>query len=576
MRTGMVLAALAALGCTGEVTGPPGNNGTPSIPGATAGGSGNIPGGGGSGTTSPQDVPADCAIERPSPRILRQLTRGEYQRTVADLLGLTNPDITAIPPDREVRGFTNNVTVAFVDEQHMDAYTSVATALAAQAVTEAFAKAVPCTTEDTACASSFIEGFGARALRRPLSEAEKTRYLALFDASLTGGQFKVGVELTIRSLLISPSFLFRSELGKDGGQGAFVLTPYEIASALSYTFWGTMPDAALFASAASGALASKTEMEAQARRLLADQRGRDRVAQFFYEWMESPRAYVATKDQASFPALFQGAGVDAIRGDMRQEQDAFVTHVVFDSTRRFEELFDATYTFASAELANYYGLPSAGLGATPQKVDLGPSSARGGLLTLGMFLFGHARTTASSPTQRGHMIRANLLCEDIPPPPPDVDTAQTPANPGRTTRENILALTGNGVCPSCHTLQDPIGFGLEQFDGAASLRTMENGVPIDATGEIKGILGAQGEALKFDGARQLSKLVGENPKARACFTTNYYRFARGFDAKGEDLCAVNALTADFKTNNLEIPELFVRLVLQDSFTTRRTAEVVQQ
>jgi hypothetical protein len=522
-------------------------------------------------------VPADCTLERPSPRILRQLTRSEYQRTAADLLGLTNPDVTAIPPDREVRGFTNNVTVAFVDEQHLDAYVSVGTALASRAVSEGYAKLVPCTTEDTACAASFVESFGARALRRPLTDAEQARYVGLFDASTTGGQFKVGVELTIRSLLISPSFLFRSELGKDNGQGGFTLTPFEIASALSYTFWGTMPDAALFTAAASGALSDKTEQERQARRLLADQRGRERVAQFFYEWMESPRAYVATKDEASFPNLFKSSGgVDSIRAAMRQEQDAFVTHVVFDSTHRFEELFDATYTFATAELASYYGLPTTGLGSTPQKVELGPASARGGLLTLGMFLFGHARTTASSPTQRGHMIRANLLCEDIPPPPPDVDTAQTPANPGRTTRENILALTGNGVCPACHQLQDPIGFGLEQFDGAASQRSMENGVPIDASGEIKGILGAQGEQLKFNGSRELSKIVASNPRARACFTTNYYRFARGFDAKGEDLCAVNKLTEDFKANNLELPELFVRLVLQDSFTTRRTAQVVEQ
>ncbi len=158
------------------------------------------------------------------------------------------------------------------------------------------------------------------------------------------------MELTIRSLLISPSFLFRSELGRDNGQGSFTLTPYETASALSYLFWGTMPDAPLFAAAASGALANKSEIEAQARRLLADPRGRSEIAHFFYEWLESPRAYVATKDQAAFPKLFtSSSSLDTIRAAMREEQDQFVTHVVFDSTKRFDELFNATYTFANAD-----------------------------------------------------------------------------------------------------------------------------------------------------------------------------------------------------------------------------------
>ena len=566
MRKGLLVAALAALGCTGELTGSSG-------PGASGPG---LNGAAGSGSTTPQDVSPDCTTEAPSPRILRQLNRNEYQRTVADLLGLSDPDISAIPPDRAIRGFTNNVTVAFVDEQHLDAYASAAAALATRAVNEAYANLVPCLTEDNACAASFIESFGLRALRRPLTDAEKARYLGLFDASITGGQFKMGAELTIRSLLISPSFLFRSELGQDNGQGSFTLTPYEVASALSYTFWGTMPDAALFAAAASGALSNKAELEAQARRLLADPRGHTTVASFFYEWMESPRAYVAAKDQASFPKLFNSpGGIDAVRSAMRQEQDAFVQHVVFDSTRRFEELFDATYTFANQDLASYYGLPASGLSATVQKVELGADSARGGLLTLGMFLFGHARTTASSPTQRGHMIRANLLCEDIPPPPPDVDTAVTPANPGRTSREQILALTSSGSCPACHQLQDPIGFGLEAFDAVGVFRTEDNGVPIDATGEIKGISGPQGETLTFNGSRELSAIVGQNPKAKSCFTTNYYRFARGYDAKGVDVCAVNKLTHDFVTSNLELPELFVRLALQDSFVTRRSAEVLE-
>jgi Protein of unknown function (DUF1592)/Protein of unknown function (DUF1588)/Protein of unknown function (DUF1595)/Protein of unknown function (DUF1587)/Protein of unknown function (DUF1585) len=571
MRKGLLVAALAALGCTAELTGPQGNTttGGPGVNNANGGS-----GAGGGGTTTPQNVAPDCMNESPSPRILRQLTRAEYGATVGDLLGLQNPDITAIPPDTQMRGFSNNVAVSFVDDQHLDAYSSVAKTLATKAITDSYAKLVPCATEDNACAASFIDSFGLHAFRRPLSDPEKARYLALFDPAVTAGQFKTGVELTIRALLVSPSFLFRSELGKDDGKGNFVLTPYEIASALSYLFVGSMPDAPLFASAASGALANKTEMEAQARRLLADPRGRSQIAHFFYEWLESPRAYVATKDAAAFPKLFATpTSLDTIKAAMREEQDQFVTHVVFDSTKHFDELFNATYTYANADLAAYYGLPGS-VGPTTQKVDLGADSPRGGLLTLGMFLFGHARTTASSPTQRGHMIRANLLCNDIPPPPANVDTAISPAVPGNTTREQILSVTGNGVCPSCHTLQDPIGFGLEGFDGAGVGRTMDNGEAVDTSGAINGMTGPMGEALTFNGPRELSTVVAKNPHARSCFTTNYYRFARGYDAKGVDTCAVNKLTNDLVSSDLELPQLFIKLALQDSFSQRRSADVV--
>jgi hypothetical protein len=466
--------------------------------------------------------------------------------------------------------------MSFVDDQHLQAYSSVASALAAQAITQSYAKLVPCSTEDAACASQFISSFGARAFRRPLTDAEQTRYQAFFDPSLTGGSFKTGVELSLRAMLISPSFLFRSELGQDQGQGNFRLTPYETASALSYLFWGTMPDQALLDAAASGKLADKATLEAEARRLLADARGRKEVAHFFYEWLESSRAYVAAKDEAAFPKLFATPeSLEKLKQAMRDEQDAFVTHVVFDGSKHFDELFNATYTFANADLASYYGLSATGLGSAAQRVDLGVGTARGGLLTLGMFLFGHARTTASSPTQRGHMIRANFLCNDIPPPPPNVDTAIAPTTPGKTTRQQILAVTGNGVCPSCHTLQDPIGFGLEGFDGAGVERNTENGEPIDATGIINGMTGPNGEALTFNGSRELSKVVAGSAQARGCFATNYYRFARGFDAKGVDTCAVNRLKNELVQKDVDLPELFVKLALQDSFVTRRSAEVVE-
>ena len=351
----------------------------------------------------------------------------------------------------------------------------------------------------------------AARFRRPLSVDEQTRYGKLFDASLTGGDFKTGVGLVIKTMLISPYFLFRSELGQDGGQGNFVLTPYETASALSYTYWGTMPDDALFASAKSGALAKATELEAQARRLLADPRGRSRIASFFYEWLErSPRAYIAAKDMGTYPNLYSGpSGFTGIVDAMRAEEDAFVTHVVFDSTKKFSELFTANYTFANDSLASCTTACRCPEQVTrPLKSRLVRPPARGGLLTLGMFLLGHARTNESSPTQRGHMIRANILCTDIPAPAAERKHGHHAGHTGQDgTRAN------HGVDQHRRVRHVPQPAGSDRLRPrrfrrrSPKPRTMDNGEAVDTSGQISG-------SARHDRTDQVQRLEGALHVAR--------------------------------------------------------------
>jgi hypothetical protein len=557
-------AALNVAGCNGEI----GAGGPNSGPGPSPGGSG------GSGPP-PTVIPG--TMEAPSPRLLRQLTLSEYRDTVADLLRITNPDTTSIPPDVAVRGFTTNATGGGIDKNNVDRYESTGSALADRAVAESYAALVPCQTQDMACAGTFIDKFGTRAFRRPVTPEEKTRYLALFDAGLTGGDFKVGVALTINAMLISPHFLMRSELGEDKGGGKFVLTPYEIASALSYTYSGTMPDDLLFASAQSGALATKKEIETQVRRMLLTPRGRARVATFASELVEASRSFVATKDATLFPMLKDAAAATAIVNAMKAEQDAFITNIVFDSTKKFPELFSADYTFVNDRLAAFYGLPAPGTGEKMAKVTLPAGSPRGGLLTMGMFLFGHARADQSSPTQRGHTIRANIFCTEVPPPPDGVDATVKAGPPAQTGRQQIEALTGSGICNACHSLMNPIGFALEGFDAAAQIRTTDHGQPIDATGAINGIGSAP---ITFNGAKELSAIVAKSEVAQACIASTFYRFARGFDpAQTEldiDTHAPEILGQAFVKGNLDLQELFVQVALQESFSVRRSVEALKK
>jgi hypothetical protein len=577
----MALGAATMAGCTGNV----GNGGGGPSGDVGVGGNGsNGSGAGGVGASGGGSVtPLDC-MESASPRLLRQLTLSEYTNTVTDLLRVANPDTTNIPADIAVRDFTNNVTGAFVDDSHMSAYQSVGASLATRAINESYTAIVPCQMQDTACATTFVNSFGLRAFRRPLAADETARYVALFDTSLTGGNFKTGVGLAINAMLISPYFLFRSELGTDVGQGKFVLTPYEIASALSYTYWGTMPDDALFASARSGALASKTEIQAQASRLLADPRGHAQVANFFFQWLESPRAYVATKDATTYPKFTTPAVTTEIVNAMRGEEDAFVKNVVFDSTKSFSELFTANYTYVNDTLAAYYGFPLPGTGAAFAKVPIPSGSARGGLLTLGMFLFGHARTNESSPTQRGHVIRANFFCQDIPPPPAGVNPVVMDGTPGKTAREQIQALTSTGICVSCHSLQDPIGFGLENFGGDGLQRALDNGETVDTSGTINQLASHPSGPITFNGPAELAQLIATSDQAKACLPTNLYRYTRGFDAQAQvdstgnavDACAMKKLGQSFVNGDVDIPGLFLQVALQDSFTARRSAEVVKR
>jgi hypothetical protein len=299
------------------------------------------------------------------------------------------------------------------------------------------------------------------------------------------------------------------------------------------------------------------------------------VASFFYEWIQGSRANIATPDMGTYPNIYSApGGFTSMVASMRAEEDAFVTHVAFDSTKKFSELFSASYTFADDALATYYGLMPAGSGTTAAKVMIGPSSARGGLLTLGMFLVGHARTNESSPTQRGHQIRANILCRDVPPPPAGVIPVVPAGTPGATGRDQIEALTGSGVCATCHNLMNPIGFGLEGFDGAGQERTLDNGQPVDATGQLTGFLDASGNPIKFNGARELSAALANYPAAQSCFASNYYRYVRGFAPQGVDVGAVEKLEQNFAQANQDLPDLFVDVALQDSFINRRTAEAL--
>ncbi|MCH9686538.1 MAG: DUF1592 domain-containing protein [Deltaproteobacteria bacterium] len=517
-------------------------------------------GSGGGESNGDTDGVLACEQGSPGPRALRLLTRREYAATVADLLGIEPPPIDSIPVEPLVDGYDNDAQSSVVTARHIDEYMQLATMVATQAVEQAAPALVGCMPADPECPRLFVESLGYRALRRPLTGEEVELYTALFDPQATDGDFYEGVRLVVRSLLMAPQFLYRSELGEPTEGGLFRLTPYEVASALSYGFWGTMPDNALLDAAAAGELDDPDGIEAHARRLLDHPRGRAQTGEFFTQWLGTGALLQVNKDAQVYPGF-----TAEIREAMAAEQQAFIDHVLFDGTATLEELLVADYAFVDDTLADFYGLPRPG-SDVPVRVEVG--SDRGGLLMLGSVLASHAHPNESSPVKRGAFVRERLLCQPLPPPPPSVDATPPEIDPNATTRERFGQHSSDPVCAGCHVLIDPLGFGFESYDGVGAFRSTENGLPIDASGEVVGIE-AGAATMAFDGPRELAQILAEATVTGDCVVHHYVRFTTGREVTAEDACTIETLAEQLAANGGDLREMFIDRVRLDAFVMRQ-------
>jgi len=441
---------------------------------------------------------------------------------------------------------------------HVEGWLEAAEDIAALAVRDLDAL-LPCDPgAGEVCARQFVRAFGQRAWRRPLTDDEVTRYAAYITS---GATFDAGVERALTQLLVSPWFLYRYELGEPTGDGTWRLTSWELASLLSYAIIGTMPDAELFDAAASGALDTPAGLEAQARRLLADPRARESVAIFAEQWL-GIEPVTTTARAAEWDAVF----TPAVRAAMREETRRLVTHVTFDASGRFDELFAADYTFANEALADVYALDGV-TGDALQWVAL--DDRRSGLLGHGAILATTAHSDQTSPIRRGLFVRQRILCQDFPTPPgdaggvPDVD-------PDATTRERFAQHSSDPSCNSCHQYIDPVGFGFEHFDPIGAWRAMDGAHPIDAHGDLNDVEGfGTGTSAPFTTLPELAEILTASDAARRCFSRQYRRFVRGAIETRDDRCALAAIDEAFVDADLDILEMMVAVTLDPSFALRR-------
>ncbi len=501
-----------------------------------------------------------CAEAPLTPARVRRLTRLELDNSLSDLLGKPVNVAQGFAAEDLVSGFSNHAALQ-VSPLFADQLDAASQALAAELAAQS-AQVAPCPSgkDELQCAQAFIAAFASKAFRRPVTPGETTALLDLFKAGRQDAAYADGISLVVEGVLQSPSFLYRTELGTGASaDGRVELTPDEIASALSYFAIAAPPDEALRAAASSGALRTPDEIAAHARRLLTtDPRARPQLRQFVKQWLGLSNLGALQKSTMVFPSF-----TDALRGAMEAELDAFIDHVLFERDASLQELLAADFTFVDEKLAPHYGLapPPAGQLARVSLTQL----PRRGLLNQAGFLSVFAHVDDSSPVLRGKQVRTRLLCLPMPPPPPDALVTPPAPNPALTTRERVAAHTQSAACAGCHALIDPIGFGLEDFDGIGRHRTTENGKPVDA----QGTLSYAATQTPFTGGAQLAAALAEHPAVASCANVQLFRYTYGRVEQKDDACALEKTRVAFEQSGLSVIEQLVAQTRNTSFITRR-------
>lgn len=513
---------------------------------------------------TPEEVLASAACAAPAPgrAPLRRMSNAEYRNTVTDLLG-DSPTTQALvlsatrsfPSETESLGFRNNADYLGVSTLVAQGYIDAAEQfLDSIAGNQTFLSCTPTAGAEMDCARTFIDSFGKRAFRRPLTADESAQYAAIFDKSLKAYDFQTAVRTTAFSFLQSPKFLYRVEFGAAASASEPRPSQYEMANRLSYLFWQSMPDQSLFDAAERNELSTPVQIEEQARRMLKSSKA-SRLLEYFDEWLGTdtlPSTF--TRDATLYPNLDSN-----LVPLLQQETRAFVTNVLSSPEGNLSDLFTAPYTFANADLAKHYGLTGA-TGADFVKLD---APGRAGVLTQGMML-ARDKATRTSIVRRGLKVRVDVLCQLVPAPPPDVNlTLEMTDTQNLTQRERLEQHRTVASCAACHDSMDPIGVVFEGFDAVGRMRsTDEHGAAVDTTSTISRTQDANGEVAS---PAELGALLAKSEEVRSCYVTKSFRFFYGRDADPADACSLAQLALSFKGKAYSLSELLIALTQTDAF-----------
>ena len=489
----------------------------------------------------------------------RRLSQAELDNTLRDLLGEDTAPAARLLNEDEFRPFDNDYTIQQASDALITSLEVLADEVAERAVADPARRAalVPCTPSgpgDGQCFREFLTQFLPRALRRPATTEDIDAYLPLLDFasennSAVDNDFYTAIELAISAAVQDPELLYRIEQGAPGSEpGLYELSGHEIANRMSYLLWATMPDDALFAAAAAGSLDTPDGRRTEALRMLADPKARAQLHRFHAMWL----GYRSIPHTPDLVAAFN------------RETSALIDRVVLDEPGSYMRLFTMGETFVDDALADHYGLPRPEGGEGWVSYE---GTGRAGILGHGALLAAFSKFEDTSPTQRGILVRTRLMCENVPRPPPNVDADQPPQGAmDAVCKYDRYAehRDQSSSCAGCHSLVDPIGFGLENFDVAGRYREHDDGLPeclIEGSGEIVGI----GD---FNGPGELSQLLVENDYVDACAVQQFLTFALGREVTSYEGVLLSEMTEAFRSGNHDFRSFIVDFIASERFARR--------
>ncbi|HLW53330.1 MAG TPA: DUF1592 domain-containing protein [Candidatus Angelobacter sp.] len=518
---------------------------------------------------TPVQTPKPASGEaKPVKVALRRITETQYRHTIADVFGssIKGPSIkinARFEPEKRVdRLLAIGSAQLSLTSSGFEQYFALASSISDQVLGEQQRNAsVPCkpadpSRADDACARLFIEKYGERLFRRPLTKSEAlARLRTASGGAKQSSDFYAGLKLALTSLLLAPEFLFRVEVAEPdpANPQQYRLDGYTKAARLSFLLWDSPPDQELLAAARSGAIHTKDGLKQQVSRMVASPRFEDGARAFFTDMLQLDGIENLVKDPTIYPKFNQSVSDSA-----REQTLKTAVELLVRQKRDYRELFTSNDTFMNRPLASVYRIPFASSASSDwAPYTFPPSSERSGILTQVSFLSLFAHPGTSSPTKRGIKIYEIFMCQGTPDPPADVDFSRVQDSSKGTVRARLLDHMQNVGCAVCHRRTDPPGLALEHFDGLGQLRTMENGTPIDVTAGINGV--------KFEGAQGLGQYLHDSPGVPACLVRNVYAYGVGRTAGQQDEDYLLEQAKAFAGSGYRLPDLMVQIASSPEF-----------
>lgn len=519
------------------------------------------------GALTVSGIPADAAgVGTALPPDFRRLSESQYRATIADAFG---PDIKVsgrFEPEMRVQGMlAAGSRSAGLTTTALGNYDAIARAVAAQVVDEQHRQRLvgcapaPADPQGRACATAFFDKVGLSLYRRPLQKEERDVFVvAALDAGRQLDDFAAGLSASLAGMLVDLPVIFQRETYvRDPSQpGRMTLDAWSRASRLSYMLWNAPPDDRLLEAARSGALMNQAGLTAEVDRMIASPRFMDNGRAFFDDFLQLDGFAALSKDGSLYPA-FRATVPPAAR----EQTLRTAVQLLYAEQGDYRDLFTTRRVAMNRTLSPLYRLPFAG--RDWDMVTLPSDDPHVGIISQVGFQALHSHPGRTSPTLRGKAIREILLCEEISPPPANVNFAivQDTSNPQfKTTRERLSAHLDDEECASCHRRTDGIGLSFERFDGAGQYRAAENGAPIDTSGLF--------DKVPVADPVELGRAIGNSPKAARCLVRSAFRFAAGRPTAAGDDMFLGRLDTAFAKSGYRIGALFRAIALDPAFYTR--------